>query len=435
MRTTLRPLTAAALLALPSLAAAQTINFGTYVSLGDSLASGFVSGALVQNHQATSVPALLARQAGAADFQQPLVSAPGIPAELQLVALAPVPTIVRAAGLGSPLNLGLARPYNNLAVPGATLINALQTTSDGGGLHDLILRGRGPQIVQALALRPTLVTVWIGNNDVLGAAVSGRAIDGVTLTPTPIFRVAYQNLIASLKSTGATVIAANLPDVTTIAFVNTVPPVVVNPATQQPVVIGGQTVPLLGPGGPLPSSSKVTLAATALLSQGIGIPAALGGRAVIAGGACQNCLPDEVVLDAGEIAIITAHVDADNAAINEICAAAGVPVVDIHGYLQRTRAGVDVGGINLSTSFLTGGLVSYDGVHPTDLGYALVANEWIRVINEHGGNLQPVDLQPYLKLKAGSAAVEATRATTPAAVFSLEAYESLRQVFGRVDEK
>ena len=162
---------AAALCALPALAAAQgQPSFGTYVSIGDSLAAGFESGGLVQTHQVNSVPALLARQAAAPDFQLPLVSEPGIPPELTLVSLVPAPTIVRKPGQGAPLNLGLPRPYNNLAVPGATLIDAVTRVTDNGGLHDLILRGRGTQLQQALALRPTFATVWIGNNDVLGAA-------------------------------------------------------------------------------------------------------------------------------------------------------------------------------------------------------------------------------------------------------------------------
>src|SRR6185369_16533251 len=100
-------------------------------------------GGLVNAHQVTSVPALLARQGAAPDFQMPLMSPPGIPAELTLVSLVPVPTIVRKPGQGAPLNFALPRPYNNLAVPGATIIDAVTRVTDGGGLHDLILRGRG----------------------------------------------------------------------------------------------------------------------------------------------------------------------------------------------------------------------------------------------------------------------------------------------------
>jgi lysophospholipase L1-like esterase len=432
------PALAAALCALPALAAAQAQpSFGTYVSIGDSLAAGFESGGLVDVHQVNSVPAHLARQGAAPDFQMPLMSQPGIPAELTLVSLVPVPTIVRKPGQGAPLNLGLPRPYNNLAVPGATLIDAVTRPSDNGGLHDLILRGRGTQLQQAVALRPTLVTVWIGNNDVLGAAVSGRAIDGVTLTPAPAFRAAYLTLITSLRATGATVIAANLPDVTSIPYVTTVPPVVVNPATSQPVLVNGQPVPLFGPAGPLSPDSKVLLPATALLGQGIGIPAALGGRATVGPAGCQNCLPDEVVLDPGELGLIRSRVDANNAAIEEICRAAGVPVVDIHGLLDDLASeGRIVGGITLTSSFLTGGVFSYDGVHPTDLGYAINANEWIRVINANGGRLEEIDLQPYLRVgtSAARAVADSLRARRPVE-FTAEAWQALLEVFPPVNQR
>jgi len=56
-------------------------------------------------------------------------------------------------------------------VPGATSVDALTRTTDAGGLHDVILRGMGTQVQQAIALHPTAITLWIGNNDVLGAAL------------------------------------------------------------------------------------------------------------------------------------------------------------------------------------------------------------------------------------------------------------------------
>src|SRR5204862_2268242 len=186
-------------------------------SVGASLAAGFESNSLVVTHQNRSVPAFIARQAGVQGFQQPLVSEPGIPPELTLVSLVPTPLIApKSASSGAPTNLALARPYNNLAVPGATTVDALTRTTDQGGLHDLILRGLGTQVQQAVALHPTAITLWIGNNDVLGAALRGRAVDGVTLTPTATFRAVYGQIVTALKSTGAFIVAANLPDVTTI---------------------------------------------------------------------------------------------------------------------------------------------------------------------------------------------------------------------------
>jgi lysophospholipase L1-like esterase len=402
-------------------AVAQT-NFTTYVAVGDSLAAGFESNSLVETHQNRSVPALIARQAGVQGFQQPLISEPGIPAEFTLVSLVPVPVIAaKSSSTGAPKNASLARPYNNLAVPGATSVDALTRTTDAGGFHDIILRGMGTQVQQAVALRPTAITLWIGNNDVLGAALRGRAIDGVTLTPTAVFRATYGQIVSALKAvSGVFIVAANLPDVTTIPFVTTIKPYVVNPATGAPVLVGGSRVPLIGPGGPLPASALVTLAASTLLAQGIGIPTVLGGTGA--------ALPDEVVLDPTEIAVIQDHVTADNLAIRALLA-------------ELATTGRHVGGITLTSAFLSGGVFSYDGVHPSDVGYAIVANEFIRVINGSGGSLPLVDLGAVLGVTgadAGDARASALRPSSSRWVpfeFSAEAYADLLSAFPALDQR
>jgi lysophospholipase L1-like esterase len=416
------------LLAAPALAqgTAPALNFGAYFSMGDSLAAGFVSGSLVATHQVNSAPAHVARQGGVTDFQLPTVSEPGIPVELALRSLSPAPIIApKAATQGAPTNLGLTRSYNNMAVPGATLIDAVTRTSDNGGLHDMILRGRGTQLQQTVAARPSIVTVWIGNNDVLGAAVRGQAIDGVTLTPAPAFRSTYQTLITTLGTTGARIFAANLPDVTSIPFVTTIPPVVVNPTTGQPVMSNGQPVPLIGPsGGPLPTGSLVTLAASSLLAQGVGIPTALGGRG--------TPLPDEVVIDPTERATIVDRVNVNNQAIRDICAAANVPVLDVNALMRELATqGRVVGGVTYTSSFLTGGIFSYDGVHPNEMGYAIVANEWIRLLNANGGSLPEVDLLPFTGISAPVSRSSVVPHT--AWEFTAEAYATLLAAFPPLD--
>lgn len=410
---------------------AQTASapvFTSYYSIGDSLAAGFESGSLVETHQRVSAPALIARQAGVTDFQIPTVSEPGIPVELYLQALSPAPLIVpKSSRPGAPTNLALARSYNNLAVPGATIQDSGARGTDDGGLHDLILRGRGSQLAQVLNARPSVVTLWIGNNDVLGAAVRGRAVDGVTLTPASAFRFYYSAVVDALRTTGARVFAANLPDVTSIPYVTTIPPVVVNPSTGQPVLAGGQPVPLIGPSGPLPSGSLVTLAASSLLAQGIGIPTALGGRG--------TPLPDEVVLDPTELAVIKDRVTVNNQAIAQICQAANIPVLDINGLMRDVaQNGRTIGGVTFTGAYLTGGIFSYDGVHPTDLGYAITANEWIRLLNANGAALPEVDLAPFVGL-ATNVSASSRRVPHTAWEFTDEAQESLLAVFPRLDGK
>jgi len=424
MRIRLNLRTVALLLAVlgsASLAPAQGFqSFSKYVALGDSLTAGYMSGSLVRTHQLNSYPAQIARSAGVQGFEQPYVGEPGIPPELALQALVPSVVILpKSATPGFPENLTLPRPYDNLGVPGATSTDLLHTVS--GGLHDVVLRGLGTALQQGLALQPSVITLWIGNNDILGAVLRGTAVDGVTMTPVDVFRANYEQIVAALRASGASVAAANLPDVTTIPYATAIARFVIDPSTGQPVLIGGQPVPLLGPNGPLTAGNLVLLSASTLLAQGIGIPAALGGQGVP--------LPAEVILDPGEIAIIRDRVNSFNQIIAQTCSAANIPVLDVYTLSQEfATTGRNVGGIRLTSAFLSGGIFSYDGIHPTDIGYGLIANEWIRMMNDRGASLPEIDLTPLLGVKVQ------TRTTTPLVPeLSREAQENLLALFPRVD--
>jgi lysophospholipase L1-like esterase len=365
--------------------------FTHYVAVGDSLTAGFTSGSLIDTSQRVDYPAVIQLQATGSNsgFEQPLVSPPGIPPILQLHGLFPA-VIAPAAGLGQPENLNLPRPYDNLAVPGENVHTMINTLTDHGGLHDLILRGIGTQLQQAAGSHPTFITVWIGNNDALAAATSGIVIDGVTLTTLASFTADYTTIIQTLASTGAKMALANIPDVTSIPFVSTIPPIVVNPHTNQPVVVNGQFVPLIGPNGPLQAGDHVLLTAVADLAQGKGVPVALGGSG--------QPLTDSDVLNAAETAAIQARVAQFNAVIQAQANAVGAAYVDASALLtQLATQGIEIGGLNFSSAFLTGGVFGYDGVHPTAFGYAFVANAFIQAINaKFGANIPPADLSPAI---------------------------------------
>jgi lysophospholipase L1-like esterase len=414
----------AAVLAQPNTGSA---NFTTYVAIGDSLTAGFMSGSLYVGAQQNSYPALIYRQATGrtTGFEQPLVTEPGVPnGQFELRSLSPL-VLAPKAGQGAPSNLLLPRPYNNLGVPGARLRDTLVTHT--GGLHDLVLRpsgfGNTTALQQALALSPTFVTIWIGNNDVLAAATSGIVIEGVTLTPVAQFETDYRALAAALVASNRGLAMATIPDVTVIPFVNTVPPFLTVPTT-------GQRVPVLGPNGPLTTADRVLLPASALLAQGIGVPTALGGTG--------QPLPDNMVLSAAELSTISARVQAYNTIIRAVATERNAALVDVNAALAAAARGdVGVGGMVLTTTFLTGGLVSYDGVHPTAIGYAVIANNFIEAINDKfGAEIPPVNLRPFLfgtsTVASGLALVAAAPATfnpfgdsTPEFIFTAEARKSL----------
>jgi hypothetical protein len=102
------------------------------------------------------------------------------------------------------------------------------------------------------------------------------------------------------------------------------------------------------------------------------------------------------------------QIAAYNEIIKEIAASTsiGAKVIDINAIYRDWNAnGVTYGGVKLTTAFLTGGMFSYDGVHPTALGYALVAREWIKAINaNYGATLPDVDLRPFLTGEGSGAA-------------------------------
>jgi hypothetical protein len=141
-----------------------------------------------------------------------------------------------------------AGPYNNTGVPGAKSFHLLSPTyGAAAGLADgtanpyyvrFAPNGTTSVLAYAMSQAPTFFSLWIGNNDVLGYATSGG--DGTNpITPATGaagvgFDGTYAALVATLTSTGAKGVVANIPYVTSIPFFKTVP---YNPLTAS--VLGG----------------------------------------------------------------------------------------------------------------------------------------------------------------------------------------------------
>jgi len=64
------------------------------------------------------------------------------------------------------------------------------------------------------------------------------------------------------------------------------------------------------------------------------------------------------------------------------------------------NSGIQYNGVNYSTTFVTGGSFSLDGVHLTGKGYAVIANEFIKAINaKYKSNLRQVNPNNYSGVK------------------------------------
>ena len=400
----------AVLVAVPMFAARGAADFTRLVTLGDSYGAGFASGSLNERHQAWSWPAVLARQVGlnlcppnAAHtdpcFAQPLVSFPGIGPELQLISLAPA--IAPAPGQGSPLMLTFGRPYNNLSIPGATVGALLAITGkepqQAGEptpvtFGRFILRGiGGTAIDQAIVQKPTFIAIWIGGNDILGSVLAGT---DQGMTTKADFQTRYEAMLNALIAGApqAGMVVGTLPtNPLSASILSTIPPFIVDPATRQPVLVNGQLVYYLYDAGngqiaPLPPGSLVLLTAQPRLASGFGFPPVPPFSALPNAG---KPLPASDVLTPTEIGAILARVGEYNTVITDAARARDIPVADIKGLFDRVTVnpltgagGVTLGPIRVTNAYITGGFFSLDGFHPTDLGYLLFANEYIKAIND-----------------------------------------------------
>ncbi len=421
-------------------------DFTRYVAVGNSLTAGYQSGALTQIFQEVSFPAMIAKQARVDTFRQPYMAYPGVgvylpdggilymkyldnPETPNTVnpdpVIEPVPTADYGFDWQHPyINSEVAGwQYQNLGIPGAKLNDIIDVSYSIRNpyfkfvLHSNIISGK-TAMQQAMEQKPTFITCWIGNNDVLGYATDG----GVgSPTSTENFERDYQILIDSLSSTGAGIVTANIPDVTAIPFFTTIPPVVINPATNTPVEDAqGNPVYLLGVN---PATDLVLITAKTALAEGYGIPESFGGNG--------RDLPDEYVLDASEIAIAKQAVADFNSIISSICEAKNIPVVDVNSFMNDVAAnGLEYNGFKFTGKLVTGGLFSFDGVHPSTAGYAVIANLWIEKINEHfGASIPLVDVLDYMNdIPAPSADHTAEKLTY--GISSSAGFKTLNQLFG-----
>jgi hypothetical protein len=209
------------------------------------------------------------------------------------------------------------------------------------------------------------------------------------MTPVDVFAQLYNNAVGALATnTSADIVLINLPYSTAIPFTTSVDPFVDIPQLGR--------VYLMADTGPLTDDDLVTLAAGPLIAQGYGLP---GGPP----------LPDNLnfftgepgyVLRPTEVEIINDRIDAFNGIIAEAADTFGALVFDANELFVEIASGENLptfGGVTLDTTFLLGGIFSYDGIHPQNIGSALIANGLIQFINaEFGATIPQVDMAEVL---------------------------------------
>jgi lysophospholipase L1-like esterase len=343
------------------------------VVIGDSLSAGFQNGSLLDSQQPNGWASLVVKQANG-PLVLPLIAPPGAPAVLQLVSVGPPPVIQQESGVTTGRDNLSNQPFD-LAVPGHKLndlINAAPTpvpTTDEDIIVNLVLGfpvgNDKSQMNEAIALKPTAVFVWIGNDDALIADTSGSP---VSMTDVATFTQDFQQLMTALHTqTKATLIVANIPDVTLVPYLTPAAAVIAQAATET-----GQSQTQI--------AAELGIQAGDLVNA-TGMSQAQSAVSAIEKGNTPMPLTDSGFLSATEITQVQTTVSQYNTAIAQQVTAVGGVLVDMNTYIKSlAQNGVMINNYNATTGFL-GGLFSLDGLHPTNTGYALIANQFIAAIN------------------------------------------------------
>ena len=405
-------------------------NFTKYVAVGNSLVAGYADGALYHDGQVYSCPNIIAQQlqlAGGGAFIQPMVSSnfgvaiyPGVPPKFVLgyktdcqgiTSLSPV----YAQGALEPL-APVGYSVNNLGIPGVRSFMMLYPGyAKLNPYYARFTTNMDGAVVQEFSkLSPTFFTMQLGDNDVLGWALSGGSpADSITKPQTFYFYM--RTVLGAMLATGAQGVMANIPDITSIPFFTTVPynGLVISRQTladsinyamslyQLPFhyVVGQNAFIINDPTNPHPLHVRqmkpgelvlLSVPQDSMKCRGMGIINPATYR--------PYPIPDQFVLTLDEIDKIKFSTDAFNAIIDTLASNRKVGLVDVRAKMKEltSQSGVIWDGVHMTTKFVTGGAFSLDGVHLTPRGNALSANCFIDAINKRFGSSIPwVDATSY----------------------------------------
>ena len=408
---------------------------GRVVALGNSLTAGLINDALFAEGQRIGFANLVSLQVTGEEIVMPLIASPGVATTPDLVTIpgTPIPrgqAYVTAQGeiayrpipgadpVALLLNSTEPGPYENLGVPGSFAVDVLNANSGlvpaltlavrpGNLFFDFILRNGslpGPPISTQISqlearidrgIPPTeLLLVWVGSNDVLIGALSGNpqvAPDGQTtfgaVTAPSTFETHMDAILDRVDDMSVLQVAVlNIPNVTAIPYVTAVRALIEQGLAQQGVTWAQFRADLRTEETEveyvlLDSRTETDL----FLLDGNLNPEYLNSQ----GG--TSTLASEYTLTASELALLSGVVDDYNAYI-----ASAVGRIDRDWALVDIESALD--GLSSDPELNAGyalvptptGLVQnpdtafgLDGVHPSEKGYARIANVVLAAVNEH----------------------------------------------------
>ena len=359
--------------------------FQRYVSMGNSVTAGFQSGGINDSTQQQSYAALVAGKMGS-PYYYPSLNVPGCPPPFTNIF-----TGARVLG-GTSTTCALRNPnippfLTNVAVPGAEVIDGISnfpTPGTNSNALTLVMLGARTQTQAMMDARPTFVSVWLGNNDLLGAVEAG---DTTLATDTAAFRTEYAQVLDSIDATGASavLIAVGLGHLAN----NVVLPFFSRGTTWYGLWASGAFAP-----------APFTVAATCAPPRGdtVIVSFAYGFGLLAASQAGPDTLSCTAapVVEPPEVAFFVRLQLEYNAIIQALAAAHGWAFTDSVNTTLDSLAGVPNQFAPFPNSAVAcsgspfGFAFSCDGIHPNQGTQLLIARKLIRAINAKYGSAIPV---------------------------------------------
>lgn len=250
---------------------------------------------------------------------------------------------------------------------------------------------------------PTFFTLWLGIDDVMDFALAGGQGNGTgnalpvagnlyntsDISNTNAFFAAYDSILQTTISTSASGALINVPDITTFPFFNVIPANGLRITTQG---LKDTLNGLYPSTTPLPAFDTGYNFFVVRTHNGVARQALPGEKILMtvpmdsiicAGWGSIVPIPEKYVLTTEELQQIAAAIDKFNAFIQTKADLNHLAYVNMYSFLTSFPTGFAYNGIKYTTQYATGGTFSLDGIHPTQRGYALIANKIITTVNDH----------------------------------------------------
>lgn len=373
----------------------KTIDFSSVVVMGDSLSHTYHDGLLHADAQSKNYLSLLSKQIGF-ELRQGIIAEPGgfgsrfslknpslpvQPLNANTFLNLTLPPVPGTAGRVDP-----SVRVNNFAIGGAKVTDVINARPDASRPNEAVFSSLGIpwlsdnppvkrsqlEFVEAFSPKPTLAILLIGGNDALGAAFSSNLS---LLTPSDKFLADYEQIVRRTKATGAQMILVTVPDVTTAAS-----------------LISGKDLMAF-----IPIPKEMFTQKTGIKPEDFVTLRAFSSLIDIVFGRSNGPVPEDQILRASMAKQISKTIKKYNKGIQKIGKREGFLTIDLNKFLSLASKdkGFPVGNNLFVTTRYFGGVASFDGVHLSITGNAILANIFIDEINKFYKKSFPmIDIAP-----------------------------------------